>query len=241
MSIDFEIFRQPFKYIWTLFKIITSHLIWLYLSILVENTQAYGSYSYSEGSKSHFKIKYFLKLRFVPLKSVAYGDPDDYIPDPTERYDAPASKSKEQEFDRRVLINRTRPERCDKMFTLYQLLRPKEKEKSPFDYPMSNCDRPYIVLPIPNSNMILFVGATMCYRVEDHVPLSSQPVIKDYNDTLHCHKMRTSPPYRRQLKHCFSQHLNESQIELCGKASKFQLSLYTLILAAVVAIRSLIL
>lgn len=169
---------------------------------------------------------------------MAYGEADDYPPDPTERYDSPSSKSKEQEFDRRVLINRTRPERCDKIFTLYQLLRPKG-EKSPFDYPMSSCDRPYIVLPIPNSNMILFVGATMCYRVEDHVPLINQPVAKDYNDTLHCHKMKTTPPYRRQLKHCFSQHLNESQIELCGKASKFQLSLFTFILSVLVAYRNL--
>jgi voltage-dependent calcium channel alpha-2/delta-3 len=171
---------------------------------------------------------------------VAYGDPDDYPPDPTERYDAPASKSKEQEFDRRVLINRTRPERCDKIFTLYQYIRPKGKEKSFYEYPMSGCNRPYMVLPIPSSNLVLFIGSTLCDRVEDHVPLMNQPVMKEYNDSLQCHKMRTSPPYRRQLKHCFNQHLNESQIELCGKASKFQLSLYTLILAVIVAIRSLV-
>ncbi|XP_070491988.1 voltage-dependent calcium channel subunit alpha-2/delta-3 isoform X2 [Chironomus tepperi] len=210
----------PFKYIWTLFKIITTHLIWLYLSVLVDNVQAYGSYSYNEG--------------------MAYGDPDDYPPDPTERYDAPASKSKEQEFDRRVLINRTRPERCDKMFTLYQYIRPKGKERSFYEYPMSGCNRPYMVLPIPSSNLILFIGSTLCDRVEDHVPLMNQPVMKEYNDSLHCHKLRTSPPYRRQLNHCFNIHLNESQIELCGKASKFQLSLYTLILAVIVAIRSLV-
>jgi voltage-dependent calcium channel alpha-2/delta-3 len=170
--------------------------------------------------------------------TVAYPD-SDYPPDPTERmnYDLPATKSKEQEFDKRVLINRTRPEKCDKIFTLYQLMRAKEKEKSAFDLPMSKCDRPYIVLPIRSSNMLLYVGLTTCSKSEDLIPFYNIPIPKDYNDSLHCHRMKTTPIYRRQLKHCFSQHQNESQIELCGNASKSHLSLSVVLLTILVTLK----
>lgn len=139
----------------------------------------------------------------------------------------PSTKNKEQEFDKRVLINRTRPERCDKIITLYQLWRPKEKEKSAFDSPMSSsCDRPFIVMPIPSSNMILVVASTLC-SVENPIPFYNQPVEKHYNaSSLQCYRLKSFPPYRRQLKHCFNKHLNESQIELCGRANRFYSHLY---------------
>lgn len=65
---------------------------------------------------------------------------DNYdLPDPTERYDMPASKSKEQDFDKRVLINRTRPEKCDKIITLYQLTTAKEEKV--YERQMTGCER----------------------------------------------------------------------------------------------------
>lgn len=172
--------------------------------------------------------------------SVAYDG--DYSPDPTERYDMPATKSKEQEFDKRVLINRTRPERCDKIITLYQLSRPKEKEKSAFDLPMTtSCDRPFVVVPIPSSNMVLIVASALC-SAENPIPFNNQPVEKHYNNasSLQCYKLRNFPSYRRQLKHCFNKHENESQIELCGKGNKFSISLNILGLTALVIIRHLV-
>lgn len=171
--------------------------------------------------------------------TVAYDG--DYSPDPTERYDMPPTKSKEQEFDKRVLINRTRPERCDKIITLYQLFRPKEKEKSAFDMPMSSsCDRPFIVVPIPSTNMILVVASTLC-SIENPIPFINLPVEKRYNaSSLQCYKLKNSPTHRRHLKHCFNKHLNESQIELCGKASKFYISFYILSLVTLVTIRNII-
>lgn len=166
----------------------------------------------------------------------------DYSPDPTERYDMPPTKSKEQEFDKRVLINRTRPERCDKIITLFQLVRPKEKEHSAFDMPMSSsCDRPFIVLPIPSSNMILVVASTLC-SVENPIPFDNQPIVKTYNNasSLQCYKLKNSPTHRRQLKHCFNKHLNESQIELCGDANRFYISFYMISLVTLVMIINLI-
>jgi voltage-dependent calcium channel alpha-2/delta-3 len=166
------------------------------------------------------------------IKKFLFSVADDYNPDPTERYDVPASKSKEQEFDKRVLINRTRPERCDKVIKLFHLSRPKEKEKSAFDFPMSSsCDRPFIALPIPSSNMILVVASAICSR-EHHAPFIHQPVEKHYNaSSLQCYKLKNFPSYRRQLKHCFNKHQNESQIELCGKAPRIFTSFYILSLS----------
>lgn len=165
----------------------------------------------------------------------------DYSPDPTERNDMPSTKSKEQEFDKRVLINRTRPERCDKIFTLYQLMRPKEKEKSVYDLPMSSsCDRPFIVTPIPSSNMILIVASTLC-SIENPIPFHNQPVEKHYNaSSLQCYKLRNFPSYRRQTKHCFNKHQNESQIELCGNTNSIYISFAALALTAIVMTRILI-
>lgn len=165
---------------------------------------------------------------------------DDYSPDPTERYDSPATKSKEQEFDKRVLINRTRPERCDKIITLYKLYREKNKEEKPPGKDMtSSCeDRPFIVVPIPSSNMILIVASTLCSK--EIFPFVNLPVEKKYNGTLQCHKLVNHPKERRHLKHCFNKHQNESQIELCGKASKFYISFYMISLATLVTIRNFI-
>lgn len=183
------------------------------MSVLLDQTQAYGSYAYSDSSY-------------------------DYNPDPTERVDLPGAKSKEQEFDKRVLINRTRPERCDKIFNFYQLTRPKEKEKSAFDLPMtSSCDRPFIALPIPYSNMILVVASSLCSR-ETPIPFVNVPTEKHYNaSSLQCFKQKNFPAFRRHLKHCFNRHLNESQIEICGKGHRLGINFFIMVLTLFVVNR----
>lgn len=185
---------QPLKFLWGLFKVIANHMFWLYLSILIDNTQAYD-------------------------QGEDLDDLMDY-PDPTQ----PGSKLKEQEFDRRVLITRTKPERCDKSFTLYELTRPMKEKKSEYEL-TATCKRPFVVIPIPSTNLLLYVGNILCYKrsLDDYGPLSNQPIEVYYNETLHCKKLRNVPPYRRNLKDCFSQHVNESQIELCGHATRFRI------------------
>jgi voltage-dependent calcium channel alpha-2/delta-3 len=175
----------------------------------------------------------FNQIQFV------FQDDGDYSPDPTERYDMPATKSKEQEFDKRVLINRTRPERCDKVITLYKLYRERTKEEKADKEMTASCDRPFIVVPIPSSNMILVIASTLCSR-ENQFPFVNLPVEKHYNaSSLQCYKLKNFPTHRRHLKHCFNKHQNESQIELCGKASKFYISFYMLSLVSLVMIKNL--
>jgi voltage-dependent calcium channel alpha-2/delta-3 len=182
---------------------------------------------------SSFCFKFFI----TPSPPVSYTD--DYgTADPTERYDMPATKSKEQEFDKRVLINRTRPERCDKIITLYKLYRERNKDEKAPPQEMTD-DRPFIVVSIPSSNMILIVASTLASK--ENLPFVNIPVEKHYNaSSLQCHKLKNFPTHRRHLPHCFNKHQNESQIEICGKASKFYISFYMLSLATLVTIRNFV-
>lgn len=178
---------------------------------------------------------------FNPFLFESFSDSEDYSPDPTERYDMPAAKNKEQEFDRRVLINRTRPERCDKVITLFQLNRQKEKEKDKekeiLDLYMNNCDKPYVVVNVPSSNMILVVVSTLCKPDTSITFFNHQPVEKHYNaSSLQCYKLKNFPSYRRQLKDCFNKHINESQIDICGKAHRSYINFGVLSLTIILVI-----
>lgn len=158
--------------------------------------------------------------------------------DQPERYD-PAAKSKEQEFNPRILINRTRPEKCDKIITLFQLMQSNEnKMHKPYEKEMSSdCTRPFIVYPIQATNMILVAVNTLC---ENSYQFINNPIEKDNNMTLPCFKAKASPLYRRGLKECFNQHTNESQIELCGRADKFFMSFSMIIITLVSVFRNIL-
>lgn len=175
------------------------------------------------------KSCYSLHISHVAFTGEDYGGA--YI-DATE----PATKSKEQEFDRRVLINRTRPEKCDKIIPLFQLVKPSENKYKSFEMEMtSTCDRPFVVLPIQRTNMILLVANTLCSG-QHPIPLFNRPYEKHYNGTLPCYKAKNSPPYRRGLKKCFNHHVNESQVELCGEANRNFISFSMLSLAITLVI-----
>lgn len=226
-------------YIWQILKIIKSRLIFLFLSVLFDNTKAYGLYSYGSENGKYWKWNSNATKKYL-IKSSTYNIVVNYQdlydqPDPTERYDMPSAKSKEQDFDKRVLINRTRPERCDKIITLYQLMHYKDKDKSVYSLPMSaDCARPFIVTTIPNSNMILLVTNSLC-APRDAVTFNNQPVEKHYHNSssLPCYKHKNQSLYRRQLKYCFNRHHNESGIELCGLANSINYGIYLVIPALV--------
>lgn len=69
---------------------------------------------------------------------------------------------------------------------------------------------PYVVLPIPSSNLLLLVLDTLC-PLPTHVPqLSTWPVEHDYNASLACHKARSDPLPRRRPLTCINKHANVS-------------------------------
>lgn len=144
-----------------------------------------------------------------------YQDSYDGATDQPDRDDIPPSKAKEDAFDKRVLINKTRPEPCDHELTLYQLN--SDKESIIYNTPANGCERPFTVLPIKQSNMILLVVDTLCPIAEQSVPITTQPFDITYNTSLMCHKYFSDMPRKRPIS-CINKHHNVSTYALinCG-------------------------
>lgn len=69
--------------------------------------------------------------------------------------------------------------------------------------------RPYVVMPIPFSNMILLVLDTLC-PVPSQVHVTTWPVEHDYNESLACHKVHNVELPRRRPLTCINKHANVS-------------------------------
>lgn len=141
--------------------------------------------------------------------------------------DPTAGRYKEPEFNK-VLINRTRPEPCDHVITLYELNN--DLEPSMYKKDAHQCERygdyrdilksllklhlsnfrPYVVLPVPSSNMILLVLDTLCPLPSSVPTLTTWPVQHDYNASLACHKVHNVELPRRRPLTCINKHANVS-------------------------------
>ncbi|KXJ73955.1 hypothetical protein RP20_CCG014670 [Aedes albopictus] len=184
-----NIIQTPLKVIWWFLRNAVSYVLWLIVQIFFTIVQAYDEAPYDN-------------------QYDAMADPD--FEDPT------AGRYKEPEFNK-VLINRTRPEPCDHVITLYEINN--DVDPTVYRKDAHQCERPYVVLPIPSSNLILLVLDTLC-PLPSHVPvLTTWPVEHDYNATLACHKAHSAELPRRRPLTCINKHANESIIELCGRGS----------------------
>ncbi|XP_053666782.1 voltage-dependent calcium channel subunit alpha-2/delta-3 [Anopheles marshallii] len=184
------VLQTPLRLIWWILTNTLSYLVWVVMQLLLSLAQAYDE-MYDTG---------------------AY----DVVPELGDLDDPTLNRYKEPEFNK-VLINRTRPEPCDHVITLYELNM--DVDPSVYTKEAHQCERPYVVLPIPSSNLLLLVLDTLC-PLPTHVPqLSTWPVEHDYNASLACHKARSDPLPRRRPLTCINKHANESVIELCGDGS----------------------
>uniref|UniRef100_A0A182SSK7 Voltage-dependent calcium channel alpha-2/delta subunit conserved region domain-containing protein n=1 Tax=Anopheles maculatus TaxID=74869 RepID=A0A182SSK7_9DIPT len=184
------VLQTPLRLIWWILTNTLSYLVWVVMQLFLSLAQAYDEV-YDTG---------------------AY----DVVPELGDLDDPTLNRYKEPEFNK-VLINRTRPEPCDHVITLYELNM--DVDPSVYTKEAHQCERPYVVLPIPSSNLLLLVLDTLC-PLPTHVPqLSTWPVEHDYNASLACHKARSDPLPRRRPLTCINKHANESVIELCGDGS----------------------
>ncbi|XP_077284622.1 voltage-dependent calcium channel subunit straightjacket isoform X2 [Arctopsyche grandis] len=150
----------------------------------------------------------------------------------------PPSKAREREFDKSVMINRTRPTPCDQELWLYQLTHTDE-EHSPYKNPAKGCKRPYVVQPIPYSNLVLIVIDSLCPQDElaPQLRLTASSVI--HNSSLPCTRAALPQLKRRHLIPCINHHPNESQIELCGGGVRnSEISIVYVLLASLVTLLS---
>lgn len=99
-------------------------------------------------------------------------------------------------------INRTLPQRCDKFSYIYELNKASfTGEEFSFD-----CERPFEVQRIPNTNLILLVINSKCQNVITNYEFYDEPRNILYNGSMFCRKTLNKQLYRMQSKYCFNQH-----------------------------------
>ncbi|XP_052873688.1 voltage-dependent calcium channel subunit alpha-2/delta-3 [Anopheles cruzii] len=204
------VLQTPLRLLWWILSNTVSYLVWVVLQLFLTLVHAYDEM----------------------YDGAAY----DVVPELGDLDDPTLNRYKEPEFTK-VLINRTRPEACDHVITLYELNM--DVDASVYTKEAHQCERPYVVLPIPSSNLLLLVLDTLC-PLPTHVPqLSTWPVEHDYNASLACHKARSDPLPRRRPLTCINKHANESVIELCGDAAVPRGNTVLLLAAVLLAVSGL--
>ncbi|CAH2102256.1 unnamed protein product [Euphydryas editha] len=181
--------------------------VWIYNSISVGLAQA-SSYSFDYVAYQNYEN-------------------DDETDDPS--MSKPSTRMLERDFEKLVLINRTRPTPCDREMYLYQLEYKNLDEK--LNKPVRECDRPFYAQLVNYTNMLLVVVDAMCAKVE--VPIFSIDAIEvQYNESLPCLK-HMHPLYRQQPNSCIRNHTEESNIDMCGRGSLQQRNLLWLPLSII--------
>merc|ERR1719431_781726 len=126
-------------------------------------------------------------------------------------------------------INKTQPKPCDKEAYLYELNESALKLQRPLQGILrncheSNCERPFSVTLIPNTNLVLIVADKMCPCYSARI--SVNPTKVDYgpkNETTYCEKLKTNL-YRQKPRPSVFYHPQEEEISLCGGSSNLALS-----------------
>ncbi|XP_061394784.1 voltage-dependent calcium channel subunit alpha-2/delta-3 [Musca vetustissima] len=138
---------------------------------------------------------------------------------------------KNNEWVRLVTLQRTRLKQCDMQRDLYTLYN--ATGNVAYNMTAHGCERPFVVLPIPASNLILLVIDKLCPRDVSHV-LTVNPMDINYpldeNQTLACFK-KDHEFSRVRPTSCINKHINESNIELCGSASSIFINIFLFIIA----------
>ncbi|XP_073958466.1 voltage-dependent calcium channel subunit straightjacket isoform X12 [Choristoneura fumiferana] len=189
--------------------------VWLYNSIAVGLAQG---------------TSYFDEEYVTPTVSYTYEN-DEETDDPFKSQ--PPTRIIERDFEKMVLINRTRPTPCDREMFLYQLEYNNLDEK--LNKPAKDCERPFYAQLVNYTNMLLVVVDGNCPR-EDAPVLSVDATEVQYNGTLQCLK-HVHPLYRKQPVSCIRNHPEESNIDMCGRGSIPERSVFWIPLTMVMVFR----
>lgn len=116
----------------------------------------------------------------------------------------------ERDFEKLVLINRTRPTPCDREMYLYQLDYNNLDQK--LNKQLKDCDRPFYAQIVNYTNMLMVIVDATCPTVEVPIlPVDATEV--NYNETLPCLK-HMHPLYRKQPKSCIRNHTEVNALKL---------------------------
>ncbi|RZC42869.1 Ankyrin repeat domain containing protein [Asbolus verrucosus] len=129
---------------------------------------------------------------------------------------------------------------CDRKVDLY-ILQPDKLNVSGQSDPLKGkltnchvtaCERPFSVQKIPHSNLILLVVDTLCPCGSKQFSITPQELIYDTGNGGCLHKPKDSL-YRRRPPKCINYHPEESEINICGKASITTASIAILLIISV--------
>ncbi|XP_041974803.1 voltage-dependent calcium channel subunit alpha-2/delta-3 isoform X4 [Aricia agestis] len=189
---------------------ILSTTMWFYNSITVGLSQA---------SSYPFDYEYV-----TPTVAYQNYENDDETDDPN--VSKPPPRILERDFEKLVLINRTRPTPCDREMYLYQLDYKNLDEK--LNKPAKECERPFYAQVVNYTNMLLVVVDALC-SVKEGVMLPSIDATEvQYNESLPCLK-HMHPLYRKQPTSCIRNHTEESNVQMCGRGCLIQQSIILII------------
>ncbi|XP_054735592.1 voltage-dependent calcium channel subunit alpha-2/delta-3 isoform X6 [Anastrepha obliqua] len=171
----------------------------------------------------HTVLWYIVQFTNMAIAEIS----DHYIDEDMSDY--PAS-TKNTDLLRMVTLHRTRLKTCDMQRELYLMYN--EKDNVVYNMTAHACERPFVVLPVPNSNLILVVIDQRCPR-DTMIQLTVNPIDITYpldkNQTFACYKNDREFSRVRPVS-CINKHINESSIELCGNAGSIFVNIFLLLL-----------
>ncbi|KAK6642464.1 hypothetical protein RUM43_003966 [Polyplax serrata] len=142
------------------------------------------------------------------------------------------------------MIRKTRPESCDQQIHLYML--PQPNNNNNYSRGTNGVQRPFVVQPIPNTNLILVIVNSLCLLNDvtySNAPEEIQYTLigqdADINVSVNCHKILSNNLPRKRPKDCISKHEKEGQIELCGLGTRLSQNLH-LIAITTFALRAIL-
>jgi len=120
-------------------------------------------------------------------------------------------------------INKTQPKPCDKEAYLYELNETALQLQRPLQGILRNChesdcERPFSVTLIPNTNLVLVVADKMCPCFSARISVAPTKVEygpKNESAGNYCDKLKTNL-YRKKPMPCVHYHPQEEEISLCG-------------------------
>ncbi|XP_045494303.1 voltage-dependent calcium channel subunit alpha-2/delta-3 isoform X3 [Colias croceus] len=190
--------RTPIQNLRLIMSWFVTTTVWLYNSISLSFAQS--SYSFDD--------------EFV-TSTVAYQnyENDEDTDDPS--MPKPPTRIHERDFEKLVLINRTRPTPCDREMYLYQM--DYKNLDAKLNKPLNECMRPFYAQLVNYTNMLLVVVDGMCAKKDVSIA-SIDPTEVQYNESLPCLKHK-HPLYRKTPASCIRNHTEESNIDMCGRGS----------------------
>ncbi|XP_068916556.1 voltage-dependent calcium channel subunit alpha-2/delta-3 isoform X1 [Tenebrio molitor] len=230
---------KPFDPIKSFFK----HLVKLLMLLMTKLESAYGTaiaYAQEEGDRVEtIYSDYDSNFDQYPTGEDVIGEHDPLIPPPytnTPSFIPPYESDPLEGVD----ISQFGIRPCDRKVDLY-ILQPDKLNVSGQSDPLKGkltnchvtaCERPFSVQKIPHSNLILLVVDTLCPCGSKQFSIAPQELIYDTGNGGCLHKPKDSL-YRRRPPKCINYHPEESEINICGKASITSLSIATLLIISV--------